>query len=345
MAAVATTNPAVTAVAPVPEGKAYLLPLSDPSKGRSFINHGFSTQSLIRKRYTENTTTIAVTLNLLLPYLNAFNARLEGHIRDGEDLTAEDALRHLTECGLTALINYADVVARVSIQAGLACYLIEHPTAAGNATVYLWDAYPRMHRKYLGDAVAALRLPKLIASFFGVVPSATDLAIYDTRAPFGNIFEDSLRRHVLTHIADVIVTNFRLVVTSFNSRRAMAKEIKRQELDDVENAIAPADAAASALAKRKEAAAINAVLPQMVAVSTQKTIVFVGRAVGAAIGNRIDGGRGEYWGEMLSGIFVAGFSAVLLSKIVKKKTASFMPVPAGAAEEVEGAVSEIPASE
>lgn len=320
-----------TAVTKVPEGQTYLFPLTDANKGRNFISHGFSTQSLIRKRYTENTSTAAITLNFLLPYLNAFNARLEGHIKDGRDLTAEEGFKHLYECLFIAGINYVDVASRVGIQTALACYCIQHPSAAGNATVYLWDAYPRMHRKYMGDVLAALKLPKFVGSLLGVLPTSVDLEIFDTRTSAMNAFEDSIRRHLFVSISDIIVTNARLIITNFLDKRKLYKTIARQEADEIansgDNAAIIAEAKTAAASRRREADAQKAVAAPIVAITAQKLIVLAGRAAGAAIGNSFKGGVGEYWIEMLSGVIVAGYSASLLAKTVKKSTNNAVASP------------------
>lgn len=291
---------------PLQRDHTYILPLTDDTRGRRFISHGFTTKSLFQKRYNENTSTAAITINLLLPFLNSFNAKLETHVTDGSNLSSEQAFSHLIDSGFAASVQFADVAARTIIQAALAAALIEYPSAAGNATVYLWDAYARMHRKYIGDLCTALRIPKFVASIMGPVPSDVDVNIYETRVPFFNAFEDSLKRHVLVTISDIIVTNARLVITS-----AMAKKTQRQNQISEESHTNNNKAPLVVTTPRSPP-----LLVQMSAVTVQKSIILVGRAAFAAIGNTTGGGKGEYWAELLGGILVSSLAAVTVSKMV-----------------------------
>lgn len=289
---------------PVKRDHAYILPLTDDSKGRRFISHGFTTKTLFQKRYNENTSTAAVTINLFLPFLNSFNAKLETHVTDGSNLSSEQALGHLIDSGCAAIIQFADVSARTIIQASLAAALIENPSSAGNATVYLWDSYARMHRKYIGDLCAKLHIPKFVASIMGPVPSDIDVNIYDTRVPFFNAFEDSLKRHVLVTVSDIIVTNARLVITA-----AVSKKTQKERPDT--NKITVVNVGPNHVPQSPP------LLVQMAAVTAQKSMILIGRAGFAAIGNTTGGGKGEYWSELLGGIFVSSIAAVAVSKLIR----------------------------
>eukprot|EP00658_Telonema_sp_P-2_P033905 TRINITY_DN2479_c0_g1_i2.p1 TRINITY_DN2479_c0_g1~~TRINITY_DN2479_c0_g1_i2.p1 ORF type:complete len:271 (+),score=72.12 TRINITY_DN2479_c0_g1_i2:45-857(+) len=260
----------------------YLLPTSDSKLGRSFPSHGFAGRNaVIAKKYGEVTSATAITFNLLLPFLNGFNTRLEAHVKDGSDLSAEELRNHVQDCSLEAAKSFSIVTAKIGIQTSIAAYLIEAKTPAADATVYLWDSYPRLHQKYVGDLCEKLYIPRFLASLLGPKSQDADIACFDSKVPFANAFEDSLKRHVIITIADVTVSN---VVVTLEAARYPKYKHNRPV----------------AVAKR------------MVRLSASKVIALVGRACGGATGNLFAGGVGEYWGEYVGAVI----GSVLGAKLV-----------------------------
>lgn len=233
----------------------YVLPMSG---GRSAPHHGYSMQSLGRKRLMENTSALAVTVGFVLPALNGVNKQLDKHVAAGTDVSMDELLQIFAASGKDAAVMYADRIARIACQTGLACALIETKTGYGNTAVYLWDLYPRLHQRYVGAVLRWLRIPVFVSSLLGPHPSTRDVAFL--QAPVSGIcaFEDSLRRDAITLFGDLIVDTARIAL-----RR------------DVEN---PAQAIAQ-----------QAVL--------RVTVTFVG-AVGSGVGRAAAGDRGEYWGNI-----------------------------------------------
>lgn len=250
----------------------YLFPSVNSRLGRTFPSHGFADHNaVVAKKFAEVSSATSVTFNLLLPFLNGFNARLESHVKDGSDLSAEELKNHLQECTFDAAKAFAVVTSKTAVQTALAAYLVDHKSPSANATVYLWDSYPRLHQKYVGDLLQKIRIPRFLASLLGPKTHESDVQCFATVVPFGNAFEDSLRRHVLVTVADITVTN--AVVT-------------------IEAAVAP---------NVKENRP-SAVVKRMARLTTSKVVTLLVRAAGGACGNVLGGGAGEYWGEAAGAI-------------------------------------------
>ncbi|XQJ24732.1 hypothetical protein NXY56_000626 [Leishmania guyanensis] len=232
-----------------------VLPLSG---GRSALNHGYSMHTLARKRFAENTSALAVTVGFVLPVLNGVNKQLDKHVDAGTDVSMDELLQIFANSGKDAAVLYADRLARIGCQTAMACALIESKSAYGNAAVYLWDLYPRLHQRYVGAVLSWLRIPVFVSSLLGPKPTAQDVAFLQARVSCVCAFEDSLRRDTITLFGDLLVDTARIMM-----RR------------DVENPT--------------EAIARQTVL--------RVTVTLVG-AIGAGVGRAAIGERGEYWGNI-----------------------------------------------
>ncbi|KAG5507513.1 hypothetical protein JIQ42_07811 [Leishmania sp. Namibia] len=228
------------------------------SGGRCALNHGYSMRTLARKRLAENTSALAVTVGFVLPALNGVNRQLDKHVDAGTDVSMDELLQILASSSKDAAVLYADRMARIACQTGLACALIESKSAYGNAAVYLWDLYPRLHQRYVGAVLSWLRIPVFVSSLLGPHPTAQDVTFLQTRVSGLCAFEDSLRRDTITLFGDVIVDTARIWMR--HNGESPTEAIARQAMLRV-------------------------------------TVTFVG-AVGAGVGRAVAGERGEYWGSI-----------------------------------------------
>ncbi|KPA83737.1 putative mitochondrial hypothetical protein [Leptomonas pyrrhocoris] len=233
----------------------YALPLSG---GRAAPHHGYSLSSLARKRVMENTSALAITVGFLLPALNDVNRQLDKHVDAGTDVTFEELVQIFAASGKRAAVMYADRLARIACQTGLACAFIESKSEYGNTAVYLWDLYPRLHQRYVGAVLSSLRVPAFVSSLLGPRPATSDVAFLETRVSGVCAFEDSLRRDVITLFGDITMDTVRI---------AIRRDVER-----------PLDAIAKQVALRV-------------------TVTLTG-AVGAGVGRAVGGERGEYWGNI-----------------------------------------------
>ncbi|CBZ23592.1 conserved hypothetical protein [Leishmania mexicana MHOM/GT/2001/U1103] len=232
-----------------------VLPLSG---GRSALHHGYSMHTLARKRFRENTSALAVTVGFVLPALNGVNKQLDKHVDAGTDVSMDELLQIFAKSGKDAAALYADRMARIACQTGLACALIESKSAYCNAAVYLWDLYPRLHQRYVGAVLSWLRIPVFVSSLLGPHPTTQDVAFLQARVSGVCALEDSLRRDTITLFGDLLVDTARILI--------------RRDVDNPSEAIAR-----------------QAVL--------RVTVTLVG-AVGAGVGRAAAGERGEYWGNI-----------------------------------------------
>ncbi|KAK7201423.1 hypothetical protein NESM_000205000 [Novymonas esmeraldas] len=238
----------------------YALPFSG---GRDVPHHGYSKHSLAWKRVAENTSALAITVGLVLPALSATNAELDKHVNAGTDVSVEELVGIFTSSGREAAVLYADRLARVACQTGLACAIIESKSAYGNAAVYLWDLYPRLHHRYVGALLTRLRIPGWVGGLLGPRPTAQDVAFLQTPVSGMCAFEDCLRRDAVTLFADVVVDTARIAVRSGIEHKPEA--VARQ-------------------------------------VALRVTVTLAG-AAGAGVGRAAAGERGEYWGGIAGVMF------------------------------------------
>lgn len=254
----------------------YALPLSG---GRAAPHHGYSLSSLVHKRVMENTSALAITVGFLLPALNDVNRQLDKHVDAGTDVSVDELLQIFGVAGTHAATMYADRLARIACQTGLACALIQNKSEYGNTAVYLWDLYPRLHQRYIGDVLNWLRVPTFISSLLGPGPTGQDVAFLSQRVSGVCAFEDSLRRDVITLFGDVTVDTVRIVL-----RRDVGR---------------PGEAVARQVALRV-------------------TVTLTG-AVGAGVGRIVGGDRGEYWGNVVGVMMGPLVAVQVLSTMRKLK--------------------------
>ncbi|GET85972.1 hypothetical protein, conserved [Leishmania tarentolae] len=232
-----------------------ILPLSG---GRRALNHGYSMHTLALKRFRENTSALAVTVGFILPTLTGVNKQLDKHVDSGTDVSLDELLQIFAQSGKDAALLYADRMARIACQTGLACALIESQSAYGNGAVYLWDLYPRLHQRYVGAVLSWLRIPIFVSSLLGPHPTTEDVAFLQVQVSGVRAFEDSLRRDMITLFGDILVDTVSILI--------------RRDVDNPSEAIA------------KQA--------------VQRVTVTVTGALGAGLGRAAAGERGEYWGNI-----------------------------------------------
>ncbi|KPI85387.1 hypothetical protein ABL78_5568 [Leptomonas seymouri] len=252
----------------------YALPLKG---GRAVPYHGYSLISLARTRMHENTSALAITVGLLLPAMNDVNKHLDKHVAAGTDVSTEELVEIFAKSGRRAAVMYADRLARIACQTGLACVYIKSKSSFGNSAVYLWDLYPRLHQRYLSAVLRVVHAPIFLSGLLGRGPNVQDVAFLETPASGVCAFTDSLRRDSITLFGDITMDTVRI---------ALRKDVER-----------PIEAIANQVALRV-------------------TVTLTG-AVGAGVGRTVGGERGEYWGNIagvLAGPLVAAQVLVAMGK-------------------------------
>ncbi|RNF06560.1 hypothetical protein TraAM80_03979 [Trypanosoma rangeli] len=252
------------AVSPAPAGREYVL----ASKGRVFPHHGFTSRSIIRKRFAENTTPLMLSYGFVLPTMVDIHMKLDECVVEGVDMPLSKVLGIVAESGKETFLSFSDRLARVAVQTGLACALIYSNTAYGNTVVFLWEVHPKMHQHYLAELVKFLRLPPFLSKLIGPCPSPSELSMYT--APISPLAaaEDCIKRSTLHLLSDVVVD------------------------------------AAECYVGRKGAWSISDTPNGFVARSAMRLVVGVSQVCGTALGGATAGARGEYWGE-IAGLLLA----------------------------------------
>lgn len=192
---------------------------------RVFPPHGFTEKTIAEKRLRENTTVAALSYNVLLPFLTRVNKAVEAHIDEATEVTGEQFLNIAKQSSIQTAVSFTDFSARVAVQTGMAAFLVSQKKPICDAVVYSWDMYPRLHRKYFGDVLQKLHLPRFIAGLLGPESQSTDLAVFQTNVAPEAAFEDSIKRHVLYAAADVIVDTGRALIESETKLRTIVSRL------------------------------------------------------------------------------------------------------------------------
>lgn len=229
--------------------------------GRVTPLHGYTPLTISRKRFQENTNSLAVTLNFILPTLQSVNRILEKHVTEGSDVPVDELLSIFANCSKASAKSYADRLARVACQTALASALVVWDTPTSNSMVYLWDLYPRLIQRYVGEVFDFLRVPRFLRSLLGPSPTVKDVAYLQSNTNAVGAFTASLQRNSILLFGDVVVDTVLVVADG---------RIKAEQKPAV-------------IAKKVFARCTTCVC----------------WAVGAAAGRAIAGERGEYWGEYL----------------------------------------------
>lgn len=286
----------MTSVAATPVRKPAAAPAPATAKssgGTSFLSsarvtpvHGYTPATIARKRFRENTTALAISIGFVIPTLTEINKRLEKHVNEGTDVPMDEIVDIFVSCGTDCAKNYADRLARVATQTGFACLLIQRHSAAADSMVYLWDLYPRLMNRYVGELFALLRVPRFFASMFGPAPTPDDVVFLTARASVVNAFADSLKRNAIFLVADVVVDTARTVI---------------------DPNVRPKDRAY--------------VIARKVVARSVSTVCW---ACGAAVSRFVAGERGEYWGEYLGTVAAPAvlIQVLTLMENVKKTRSS-----------------------
>ncbi|EKG06957.1 hypothetical protein TCSYLVIO_001911 [Trypanosoma cruzi] len=237
-------------------------------KGRVFPNHGFTSRSIVYKRFAENTTPLALSVGLVLPTMVDIQMKLDECVAEGVDMPLSKVLGIVKEAGKVKFLIFADAVSRVAVQTGFACLLIHSNTAYGNSVVFLWDMYPKMHQIHVADLVKFLRLPPFFSRLFGPLPTQSELRVYNMPISPLAAAEDCMKRSTLQLLSDVVVDAVECCV--------MRKLVRSSSKGS------------GGFLKRS---AVHVTLGVL-------------KVCGSAVGRAVAGARGEYWGEIV-GIAVA----------------------------------------
>lgn len=192
---------------------------------RHFPPHGYTPKSISEKRFRENTSTAALSYNFLLPFLQRVNKAVEAHVDSATDITTEEFGKIAKNASIETIISFVDVSLRVTAQTGVACALINAQKPLADSVVYSWDMYPRLHRKYIGDLLQKLYLPRFLAGLMGPETHSNDLAIFQEKVVPLAAFEDSIKRHVIYTVADIVVDTGRALIESKSKFKQIARRI------------------------------------------------------------------------------------------------------------------------
>ncbi|RNF16883.1 uncharacterized protein Tco025E_05008 [Trypanosoma conorhini] len=274
----------VAAAPPVLVGRDYVL----APKGRVFPHHGFTSRSIVRKRFAENTTPLALSVGLVLPTMMEIHMRLDECVVEGADMPLSKVLKIVGEAGKLHFLTFADAIARVAVQTGFACVLIRSNTAYSNTVVFLWDVYPKMHQHYVAEVVQFLRLPPFFSKLVGPRPSPSELGTYNAPISALAAAEDCMKRSTLQLLSDLVVDAAECCIGRVC-------------------AWSPSKATSGFLAR-----------------SAMRLTLGVFKVCGTAAGRAAAGARGEYWGEIagLSLAPVAFAQFVVAMRTTRRRRAS-----------------------
>eukprot|EP00758_Cryptobia_borreli_P001952 Tbor_TRINITY_DN2665_c0_g1::TRINITY_DN2665_c0_g1_i1::g.17952::m.17952 len=194
--------------------KTYLLPFTTPKSGRIFPKQNFTTKILINKRFHENTSPSALTISFILPFLNKINSLLDNHVQTGENLTIDEINNYIKISLKTASFNFLLISSNVVVQTSIGCFFIIFPSNWGNSLIYLWDSYPKIHEKYIGDLFENIKLPRWLAQTIGPKSPKNDVIIFNNnniKLSIFNSFEDSLKRNIIPVIGSIVVQNVLII--------------------------------------------------------------------------------------------------------------------------------------
>ncbi|KEG10239.1 hypothetical protein DQ04_04001040 [Trypanosoma grayi] len=258
--------------------------------GRLFPNRGFTSGAIVRKRFAENTTTLALTVGFVMPTMMKIHQQLDGYLEEGLDMQLGDVVDVMVAAGKEHLLQFADLLARVAVQTGVSCALIRSRTAYGDSVVYLWDVYPQLHQNYVGALLRFLRLPPFLSTLLGPRVSPDDLSVFEMSITPLAAMEDCSKRNALHLVSDVVVDTVGFCV-----------EWKVSAKSD----------------KKPTALAVRVVMHVTVA------LMKVG---GATAGRAAAGARGEYWGELAGAaaapLVFGQLSALLLSRSRRRRVSA-----------------------
>ena len=253
---------------------------------RPFIEHPYTVNSYIAKRVRESTTPVAVTYNLMLPFLNSFNSKLEAHIKDTEagKETEEDLVKDARQSAVVALLKGGEFVCRVSTQTAVMSALIHDGRPLAKSIVFSFDQYMGMHYEYYSRLLDAIYLPKRWALILGAPPKAGEVEHFEHRPlSVTAATEDVLKRQAVMFVTDITVgTSFSILYErTLSAPEAPQRSTKVIVVSHVRNVI----------------------------------VKYAGSVVGAVVGSRF-GGAGEYFGEIIGAVA----STAILSARLKAAT-------------------------
>jgi hypothetical protein len=254
---------------------------------RPAASHGFTANSLAAKRFAENTTPMALSYNLVLPWITAFNGKLEGHIKELEasGKSDEDIVADMLAAGKSAGHKFALTSVRTALHTAIMCHLVSRGTPLSDSVVLVSDTQMRIHHEFYSRLLRAVFLPSKWAALVGPPATEGDVAFFETPGiTLSAAFQDSVKRQAVWAVVEVVVATG-------------------------EGAVNAALGAGDAPVAQQ---AVNAV--------RLGAMKLVCGATGAAIGSRWCPAA-DYWGETIGAVL----SAFLLAKLLAGKKAAQNP--------------------
>lgn len=270
---------------------------------RRFPTNTFTTgYAIYQKRKNENTTLIAFSYSFLVPFLQRLNEGLDVFIQTNREVTNSDVVALVRSALQVSLIQYTDAMGRIAVQTGAAMLL--HAKRGDKAwgsrlesTVHSWDYFPRLHQKYFGDALEALRLPRFIASLLGPKPTDSDIALFKTNVSAVAAFEDNIKGNVIAFVGHVVVDSVRVLI---EGKDLAAGKPAAAAAED------PAKAVVAAT-KPKARLLRDQFIRRLCNLLACATLAAAGRAAKADVG--------EYWGDMVGTVVGPMVAAAVIRKI------------------------------
>jgi len=274
-------------------------------KQRTFpVNVFVSSTAIAQKRFRENTSALAISYLLLLPWLQRVNQRLEAHIEKSRDVTTEELKVILQASSKDAAIQFADAISRIALGTGIACllYTFRQENKIGphfEATVYCWDMYPRLNQLYLGNLLEAIRIPRFLSSIFGPATQAEDKKVFQVEVTASAAVQDALKSQIIQYVANILVDAARIaVLPPPTPGRAYEMSTRSTMTGSLPPAPVPS--------KRK----------RLSAACVRRTMELLWSCAGAGAGRVAGADTGEFWGSML-GMVVGSVLAARISYNLK----------------------------
>lgn len=263
-----------------------------PQTTRPLLKLNMTGDGLLRKRFQECTTPLALTAALILPAMMALHSRAEKRIDAKESgvVYPKSVQEDVQESAVFGIANFLKVSTSVSIHSLLCRALLNSTSAAAQATAHAYDYAPRITCEYVGRILNAVYLPPKWATLLGFPASKEDIEHFETPnlSPIA-VCQDAIRRSCLYVAADFGTTVITMIFRKLTWKPFLSKLEKPYPGEKF------ADPPSwSTLAHNAGCFALLGVLR------------LVGEGLGATIGSAISPNRGggmhEYVGSLVGGM-------------------------------------------
>jgi hypothetical protein len=179
-------------------------------KLRDYPPHGFTAASITMKRFKENTSALAISVNFLYPFLRRFNKDVEAAIDEGSVVHRDELLKIASDSAKESLVHFLNLLLRVTVQTGIGAFLTTKRDSYSASIVYAWDMAPRLNQKYCGELLERLFIPRFLAAALGPKETLVDLKFFQTDVSPMAAFEDSMKRNGVAAVADFLVDSVQI---------------------------------------------------------------------------------------------------------------------------------------